>query len=81
MPRHMTPAERDECISLFRNGTTADALAERYDRDIVTVRRLIARRGAKRGKYFRTPPGPVIDSTHLTYTIRFDVESAVPSNQ
>lgn len=54
----MDVAERDECVSLYRSGVTADALAERYDRDPTTIRSLISRRGAKRGKIFRTPPGP-----------------------
>ena len=47
-PNHMTPDERDECIQLYRDGSTRNYLAALYDRDLRTVERLITRRGAQR---------------------------------
>lgn len=47
-PNHMTPPERDECVRLFLAGTTKDALAERYDRDVRTIQRLLSRKSARR---------------------------------
>jgi IS30 family transposase len=46
--RHMTPAERDDCVRLYRDGATIDQLAEQFDRDHRTVARLVARRRAWR---------------------------------
>lgn len=49
-PNHMTPAERDEAIRLYRAGMTRNALADRYDRPVRTIDALITRRGAQRRK-------------------------------
>lgn len=48
MPKHMTPAERDRCIELWRAGATLDHLAGVFDRDRTTIDRLVARRKAQR---------------------------------
>jgi len=46
----MTPAERDECVRLYRlEGVTLDRLAEIFDRERTTISRLIRRRNANRG--------------------------------
>lgn len=48
MTQHMTAAECDEAIRLYRAGSTRDALAIRYDRDRRTIDNLIKRRNALR---------------------------------
>lgn len=53
MPRHMTCAERDECVRLYLVGTTLDRLSEIFNRDRCTIGRLVARRAVKRGDKFR----------------------------
>lgn len=51
--RNMTAAERDECVALYRTGSTLDQLAERFDRDPSCIRRLVRRRNANRGFWDR----------------------------
>jgi len=47
----MTPAERDQCISLWEGGATLDALCEVFDRERSTISRLVQRRSAQKGRY------------------------------
>lgn len=54
--RRMTEQERDECVSLYLEWETLDALAERYNRARETIRRLIKRRGANRGRWIDPNP-------------------------
>lgn len=48
--KHMTSAERDECIQLYLREWTLDALADRYYRSRNTIINLVKRRGVQRGK-------------------------------
>lgn len=55
-PYHMTEAERDECIRLYLDWETLDALAERYDRSRNTIQRLVRVRGVQRGRWVDPNP-------------------------
>lgn len=48
MTQHMTAAECDEAIRLYRADSTRDALAIRFDRHRRTIDNLIKRRNARR---------------------------------
>jgi transposase-like protein len=51
--RHMNAEQRAECIRLYLDGATLDALAERYDRNRTIIDRLMGRAGVRRGHKFR----------------------------
>lgn len=53
----MSADQRAECIQLYLDGATLDALAEHYDRDRTIIHRLIARVGVQRGHKFRAAKG------------------------
>lgn len=54
--KHMTKAERDECIRLYLDEkVTRLALAERFGRSIETIGRLIKKRDAHRERYYGSP--------------------------
>jgi transposase-like protein len=49
----MDAEQRAECIQLYLDGATLDALADRYDRARTIIDRLIGRAGVRRGHKFR----------------------------
>ena len=51
--KHMDAEQRAECIQLYLDGATLDALADRYDRARTIIDRLIGRAGVRRGHKFR----------------------------
>ena len=46
----MTNEERAECVKLYLEGATLYGLADKYDRDVATIHRLIQRRKAWKTK-------------------------------
>lgn len=50
---HMTEEERDTCLEMWRSGRTLEQLAELYDRERDTIRRLVQRRGAQKRRLGR----------------------------
>lgn len=59
MTYHMTPAERDECVRLYRLTLTREQLADVYGRDLRTIDRLLARRRQR-----------IVDNPHFMRTVR-----------
>ena len=51
-PNHMTPAERDEAVRLYRAGqVTRDDLAEKYGRGRRTIDNLLKRKQARKSDH------------------------------
>lgn len=52
--KHMTPAERRDCLTLWRAGKTLDELAYLFNRERSTISTLIRKAGAQKrraGRY------------------------------
>lgn len=51
--KHLTPAERAQCVSLYSEGVLLKHLEELYQRPRPVISRWIKQAGAKRGHKFR----------------------------
>lgn len=56
MGKHMTPEQRAECVTLYRNGATVDGLAAIYVKHRTIIIRLMRRHGVRHGYRFRNRP-------------------------